>query len=157
MASLVDYTGRTVDLLIFQGVKASGDQQITLGWDGGGQVCTGVQKVSQAWTTLFLMERGTVFNKPNRGTDFLLAVRSGKIQVDEDIPAQFSMAAERVRVTMELDAEGESLEDDEILDEVTLLEYQIDRAASFLYLKVEITTLAGEARPIIVPVPLAIQ
>lgn len=157
MANTTDYTGRTVDLLIFQGVKAVGDQPITLGWNGGGQICTGVQKVAQSWTVLFLTDRGTVLNKPNRGTDFLAAVRSGKIQVDEDIPAQFSTAAERVRISMELDAEGESLEDDEILDEAVLLDYTVDRAASFLYLKVRITTLAGDARPIIVPVPLVIQ
>jgi len=151
-----DYTGRTVDLLIFQGVKASGDQRITLGWDGGGQVCTGVQKVAQQWTQLFLTDRGTVFGKPNRGTDFLRAVRTGRIQVDEDIPAQFSAAAERVRITMELDADGEDLEDDEILDEAELLEYSIDRIAASLYLKVRIKTLAGESRAIIVPVSLAI-
>ena len=152
----VAYTGRTVDLLIFQGVKASGDQEITLGWDGGGQVCTGVQKVAQQWATLFLTDRGTVLGKSNRGTDFLRAVRTGRIQVDEDIPAQFSTAAERVRITMELDADGEELEDDEILDEAELLEYSIDRVAALLYLKVRITTRAGEARPIIIPVSLAI-
>jgi hypothetical protein len=116
-----------------------------------------VQKVVQSWTALFLTDRGTVLNEPNRGTDFLAAIRSGKIQVDEDIPAQFATAAERVRISMELDAEGENLEDDETLDEALLLDYSVDLAASRLYLKVRINTLAGDSRPIILPVPLAIR
>ena len=58
---------------------------------------------------------------------------------------------------MDSSDDDEGLEDDEILDEATLLEYSIDHVAALLYLKVRLTTLAGEARPIIIPVPLAIM
>lgn len=159
MALSTDYTGRTVDLLIFQGVKASGKQPIDLafGLNEGGYICTGVQKVAQTWLTLFMTDRGTVLNKPNRGSSFFPAIRRGRIRNEDDVVAEFSIAAEQVRQTMDLDAaEAGDLPEDERLDEAILLDYTIDRFAGMLYLKVQIVTIAGTDRDIILPVPVTI-
>ena len=157
MAS-VDYTGRSVDLLIFQGVAELGKNEIVPAWGDVGYLCTGVQKVVQTWTVLFLTERSTVLNDPGRGTDFLQAVRSGRIQVEEDVPAEFSMAADRISRLMDQDAANAGdLPDDERLDFAALLEYRIDRLASYLYLKIRILTIAGEERTIFLPVSTAIR
>jgi hypothetical protein len=159
MAVSTDYTGRTIDLLIFQGVKASGKQPIetAFGLDEGGYICTGVQKVAQTWLTLFMTERGTVLNKPTRGSSFFTAMRFGRIRVEDDVPAEFALAAEQVRQTMDLDAAADgTLPDDERLDEATLLEYSLNRLAASLYLKIRILTIAGDSRDIILPVPVTI-
>ena len=159
MTASTDYTGRTVDLLIFQGVKASGKQPIetAFGLDEGGYVCTGVQKVAQTWLVLFMTERGTVLNKPTRGSTFFTSLRFGRIRTEDDITAEFAMAAEQVRQTMDLDAaEDGTLPDDERLDEAILLEYSIDRLASMIYLKVRILTIAGDSRTIFLPVSVTI-
>jgi hypothetical protein len=159
MAVSTDYTGRTIDLLIFQGVKASGKQPIetAFGLDEGGYICTGVQKVAQTWLTLFMTEQGTVLNKPTRGSTFFTALRFGRIRVEDDVTAEFTLAAEQVRQTMDLDAAAAGdLPDDERLDEANLLDFTLDRMAGFLYLKVRILTIAGDSRDIILPVSVTI-
>ena len=157
MAS-VDYTGRTVDLLIFQGVDETGKNEIDPSWGDVGYLCTGIQKVAQTWTTLFLTERGTVLNDTERGTDFLQAVRSGRIQVEKDVPTEFSLAADRIRRLMDQDAaDAGDLPDDERLDFAELLEYQINRLASYLYLKIRIHTIAGDERTIFLPISTTIR
>lgn len=159
MAVSTDYTGRTIDLLIFQGVKATGKQPITTGFglDDGGEVCTGVQKVAQTWLTLFLTDRGSVLNKPLRGSSFLHAIRTGRIRVEEDVNAEFALAAQQVSQTMDLDAARDgTLPDDERLDEAILLDFSLDRAASLIRLKIRIWTIARESRDIILPVPVTI-
>ena len=153
----VDYTGRTVDLLIFQGVAEEGRRRIHTGWGDQGEVCTGIQKVAQSWTMLFLTDDRTVLNKPTRGSGFLNSVRRGRIQVEGDVPAEFALAADKVKRTMALDAVGENLPDDERLSDARLQSYSLDRASSSLYLKVYIRSVAGETRTIFLPVPVAIK
>ncbi len=158
MAVSVDYTGRTVDQLIFQGVKAAGDQLIDTGWGDAGEVCTGVQKVAQTWASLFMTDLGSIPLDPARGTGFMTAIRIGRIQVDGDVEAEFNLAADRVRRTMDQDAnEAGDLPDDERLDEAILVDFEIDRLASRLYLKVNIRTIAGDDRTIFLPVPVSIR
>jgi len=158
MAS-TNYTGRTVDLLIFQGVKEFGNQPITTGWGIAGQLCTGVQKIAQSWAVLFLTDQGTVLNAPTRGSSFVQAVRSGRIQVDEDIPAEFAIASAQVARTMSLDEADSTttLEDDEILDRAELLDYDYDRRLSMLRLRVRLHSLDGDSREIFLPISVPIR
>jgi hypothetical protein len=158
MAASTDYTGRTVDQLIFQGVEPAGDQLLDLGWGDAGEMCTGVQKVAQTWTILFMTDLGSIPLDLTRGSDFLQAVRSGRIQVDEDVEAEFNLAAARVRRTMDQDAaDVDDLPDDERLDEAVLVDVDIDQAMSRLYLRVNIRTIAGDSRTIFLPVPVSIR
>jgi hypothetical protein len=158
MTVSVDYTGRTVDQLIFQGVEATGDQLVDLGWGDAGEMCTGVQKVAQTWTTLFMTDLGSIPLDTERGSSFMPAIRLGRIQVDEDVIAEFNLAADRVRRTMDQDAaDVGNLPDDERLDEAILDSFEIFQAASLLQLKVVIRTIAGDSRTIFLPVPVSIR
>ena len=158
MAASIDYTGRLVDILIFQGVKEAGNQPVDTGFGEAGFVCTGIQKVAQTWAILFMTDYGSVLNKPTRGSSFFPAVRRGRIQVEEDIPAEFSLAAEQVRRTMELDAvDAPELPSDERLDGANLLDYDLFREQSLLRLKIRIKSLAGDSRVVFLPVPVAIR
>lgn len=158
MAS-TDYTGRTVDLFIFQGVEEYGNHLINTSWGTAGELCTGVQKIAQSWAILFLTDQGTVLNEPTRGSSFLSAVRTGRIQVDEDIPAEFAIAAAQVQRTMDLDVANSdtALEDDEILDRAELLDYDLERNTSLLRLRVRLHSLAGDSREIFLPISLSVR
>jgi hypothetical protein len=158
MAVSTDFTGRTIDQLIFQGVAASGDQLITTGWGNAGEICTGVQKVAQTWTVLFFTELGSIPLDPTRGSTFIQAVRSGRIRVDDDVTAEFNLAAERIRRIMDQDAvEAGDLPDDERLDEATLVRFTLDLAMQYLAMTVNIQTMAGVNREIILPVSISIR
>lgn len=156
MAS-VDYTGRTVDLLIFQGVEEFGNQKITTSWGTAGELCTGVQKIAQSWTILLFTEQGSVLNEPTRGCDFLQAIRSGRIQVDEDIPSEFAISSAQIARTMRDDALNQNLPDDERLASTELLDYSILRAASLLYLKVRLYSVAGDSRTVFLPISVSVR
>lgn len=157
MSASIDYTGRTVDILIFQGVKETGSQPIETGFGTSGYVCTGIQKVAQTWLALFMSDIGSTLNKPTRGSSFLSAVRLGRIQVSDDVPAEFALAAKQVSRTMELDTVGTDLPDDERLDRATLVDYQLFRELSYLRLKIRIRSLAGDTRVVYLPVPVPIR
>jgi hypothetical protein len=154
-----NYTGRLIDQLIFSGAKAGGVQPIELSWQGdaGGLICTGVQKVAQTWLILFLTEEGSVLGDVNRGTQFLTYLRQGRIQTGSDVESYFAIASDKVKRTMDIDAEGRGLPDDERLDDAFLRDFEISQALSRLYLKVYIRTIAGEGREIFVPVPVSIR
>ena len=97
MAISVDYTGRSIDLLIFQGVKAAGDQKLSLGFGDAGEVVTGIQKLLQTYTTLFLTRRGTIQYHEEIGTDFVGALQQGRIKDEADVKSEFAIAVEQVR------------------------------------------------------------
>jgi len=156
MAS-TDYTGRMVDLFIFQGAEEFGDQRIDSGWGDVGELTTGIQKLAQTWTIMFLTDSGSVMNEPNRGTAFLNSMRFGRIRVDEDIPAEFAIAAARIFQQMAQDSANADIADDELLDEAILLEYGIDYAQALLWLKVRLVSLAGDERVIYLPISVPIH
>ncbi len=158
MAS-TDYTGRTIDLSIFIGAQASGEEQLTLDFTDGGDVITGVEKMVQTYTILFLTELGTVEYFPNLGTTFITAVRQGAINNENDVQNQFDLAAELIRQTMDLaaDAADPVLQPDEIYDSSTLLSFNLDKLNSKLTMKIQVLSQAGSARTVFLPVPLAIQ
>lgn len=159
MPASIDYTGRMVDILIFQGVKGTGKQLVETGFGEAGFVCTGIQKVAQTWLALFMTDAGSMLNKPTRGSSFFPAVRRGRIRVSEDVPAEFALAAEQVSRTMELDAANAEtpLPDDERLDLAILLDYDLFRELSYLRLKIRIKSIAGDTRVVFLPVPVPIR
>jgi len=157
MAS-VNYSGRSVDLFIFQGAIPAGESRISLSFgDNGGEVITGIQKLVQTFTIMFLTERGTVKGHDDVGTEFVTAVRQGRILDEADVKSEFLVASELIQQKLDLEADANALPEDEQLLSTTLLDYTIDRGASKLTMKVRITSVAGESREVFLPVPIAIQ
>lgn len=157
MATSIDYTGRSVDLLIFQGIKAAGDQKLYLGFGDAGEVVTGIQKLLQTFTTLFLTRRGTIQYHEELGTDFVGALQQGRIRDESDVKAEFAIAVEQVRQTLALQANQNELEDDEVFDSAVLNSFNLDKAASKLTLVIQVTSLAGASRTVFLPIPVAIR
>lgn len=150
-----NYTGKLVDLLIFRGAAAEGEKQVALTLNN--YVTTGIQKLLQSFAVLFLTERGSVTHYPDLGTDFVTAVRQGSIRDEADVQDQFLVAAEYVRQTLSLEAEQHEMPTDEQFLSAALKSFEIDRTSSTLRMYVVVTSVAGQAREIFLPVPLAIQ
>jgi hypothetical protein len=157
MAVKSNYSGRDIDLLIFQGTAVEGDQKIFLGFNPeGGEVTTGIQKLLQTFTILFLTEKGSVPAMPERGTNFLLAVRLGRLNDESDVQAEFSLAVEAIKELFSLDDFNDTLSDDERLDSAELQSVNIDKNGSLLTLQVKVNSLAGDSRDIFLPIPVPI-
>jgi hypothetical protein len=154
MAS-VNYTGRIVDLLIFQNTAPAGEKKIRLGLTN--EVTTGIQKLVQSFTTLFLTKRGSIPHHLDDGTEFVTSMQLGKLRAESDVKSEFALAVERVRQTLSLAADGASLPDDEVFSRAELVSFNLDKASSTLFLKVRVVSVAGSGREVFLPVPVAIR
>jgi len=161
MAASVNYTGRMVDLFIFQGAKLNGDQLILPGFDGenGGKVTSGIQKMAQTWAILFLTELGSIQYDPQIGSEFVTNFRLGLIRDETDVQTEFGLAASQVADQLALVQQGleTPAPNDEILSSADLVRFTIDRARGTLTLYVSLTSQAGTKHDILLPIPVAIQ
>ena len=155
MTTALDYLNRKFDVLAFRGAEPRGEVQLNqslFGADVGGEVCTGAQKLAQRWALEFLTVRGSMgFHLANRGSDFLRWARQGRLRTEYDVQAYFNFAAQQVRVNL-LNEELESMHPEERLRRATLL--RIALFGDSLELYVNITSLAGDTRQVILPIPL---
>lgn len=156
MAS-TNYTGRSVDLFIFQGALSAGEQQISLGFGTAGEVITGIQKLVQSFATLFLTRLGSVKYNSLLGSSFIASIQRGQIRNESDVRTEFALAVEDVRNILVTDAEANTPPDDETYASAELKEFELNKAASLLMLKVRVNSVAGESREVFLPVPLAIR
>lgn len=151
MATTLDYTGRLIDLLIFQNAQPQGDQKIYLGLGVGGEVTTGIQKMSQTFVILFLTETGSVPMLPLRGSRFITAIRLGKIIDEASLQSEFVLAAESVKRYMAITAEQEGWPDDEILTDIQLTNFSLNKATSTLIIYIQLTSQAGTTHDLFLP------
>jgi len=148
-----DYSGRLFDLLAFRGAVPVGQtllDQTLFGTDASGEVCTGVQMLAQRWLLKFLTISGSMTYLPDEGTDFIGQVRRGELVTESDIEGAFNIAAVEVRTAL-LNEETDAMNDEERMDSAELL--QITLADDSFSLTVEITSLAGTSRKVILPIP----
>lgn len=153
-----DYTGRSVDLLIFQGLQPAGEALVTLAIGDAGEVITGIQKLAQSFTSIFLTDVGSIPHDPSIGTTFVEAMRQGRLQDESDLKNEFALAVESVRRQLALGIDSTNPPpDDETFASATLRSFNMDRGASKITLIVELTSAAGASREVIMPVSLAIK
>ena len=150
--SLQDYANRKYDYLSFRGVKPRGDTKVGLSlYDDGtsGQMCVGVQKLSQRWALEFLTEIGAMSGLPERGCEFMLAVQSGTLRTTLDVDTAFLSAG----LTIERNLKNE--EYDTMPDDERFLSAQLTGLTfypGYLELHVTINSRAGTNRAVILPV-----
>lgn len=159
--SSVDYTGRSVDLFIFQGAAPQGEQLITLSFGGetGGKVIAGVQKLAQSWALLFLTEIGSVPSQPTRGCTFVTQLRAGALRDEGNVGAAFAAAVETLAEQFQVAeaAASPALPNDEKLQAAELDRFTQNRVQGKLTLYVRLTSQAGTVHELLVPIPVAIK
>jgi len=152
MSTVADYLGRKVDVLAFVGARPAGMQllqQDLLRPLEGGQVCVGIQKLAQRWLIEFLTIRGSMKYKPERGCDFMAEVRAQALRSEQDVYAAFMGSRSQVANNLR----GEDLDTDpadERYANAELLSVVI-RPDRTMVLTVQITSAAGTARKVILP------
>lgn len=156
MTVSIDYSGRTVDLFIFYGAKPNGDQKITTSLGEQGEVTTGIQKLVQCFTILFLTERGTLPLFPNLGTSFIAELRNRNIRDESSIKNFFAVAVEQVSQTLALADIAGQFPPDETFESAVLLDFRLDQLDGKLILRVQVNSAAGPGRVIYLPVPVPI-
>jgi len=154
MATSTNYSGRMTDLLIFQGTKPAGDQKIHLGFGDAGELTTGIQKLAQTFTTLFLLEKGSMPSHPEYGTDLLESVRTGIIQTEADVESIVSLAIEATRLILDNIAQSGDFPPDEVFQSAALLNFQLDKDKSKLTLYINVVSEAGTSRVVYLPIPV---
>jgi hypothetical protein len=151
MATIADYQGRTFDILAFQPSANSTEMEQALASEAnGGLICTGIQKLAQRWTLEFLTPIGSIPYKPNIGSYFMIALRTGQIRTDVDVVSFFSGASSQVSGRLKTE-DLDSDKDDEKLDSADLLYFDITEDRT-LVLSVQINSLAGTSREVILPI-----
>jgi hypothetical protein len=149
-----DYAGREFDLLAFQGAVPVGNtllaQTLFSEFDAG-EVCTGVQKVAQRWILHFLTKRGSMRYNQDDGTDFMIDAARGVWQSEEDVFEAYDFAASDVALYMTRE-ENEDMHPEDRFASAELLELEL-RADRSVSLRIQINTLAGTSRQVILPIP----
>jgi len=150
--SLIDYVNRKYDYLSFQNVRPAGDAKLGLelfNSKSNGQICVGVQKLSQRWLLEFMTELGSMPGLPERGTNFVSAVRRGLINNAVAAASAFTIESMLVQRNLQ-NEEYEDMPDDERLSGAELL--SVSFLPSYLRMGIKINSIAGTAREVILPI-----
>lgn len=156
----VDYSGRTVDLLLLKTVLAvpAVNKRVSLDADGEPMIVTGVEKMVQRYAILFINAIGSTKFRPEHGTDVVPNVSAGLVYNMATLETTAAGAnLEALRQMTISDAEEDDTPDDErIVDsEVTNLEFS--REKSKIKISVRLTTAAGNSYVYIIPVGVGVH
>ncbi len=157
MTTLVDYFDRTIDLTAFDGMTAQGEQQLTMRLAApgeGGQVCTGAQKVVQRFLLKLLTELGSDPLEPEDGTEFLTKLNRGEIRNQVDALVVFAEA--QLDIRRRLRAEETAADPADERYESAVVE-SLAVLPGFVQYHLRITTRAGDARQVILPLPITVR
>jgi len=150
--SLQDYVNRRYDYLAVRNVKKIGNAKLGLelfNAQTSGEICTGIQKLSQRWLLEFLTELGSMPGLPDRGASFMTAARQGRILNSLTAASAFESASIGVRRNLQ-NEEALDTPDDERFASAELVSAAI--LPGYLQLQVKINSIAGDSREIILPI-----
>jgi hypothetical protein len=150
--SLQDYVNRKYDYLALRDVKQNGVARLGLELfnpQTAGELCVGIQKLSQRWLLEFLTETGSMAGRPERGSSFMRAVRLGQLRSALAVTTEFESASINIRQNLQ-NEEYDDMPADERFFGTELLAVAI--LPGYLELRVKINSLAGDTRNIILPV-----
>jgi hypothetical protein len=149
--SVQQYKGKTVDFLMYDGAKPSGDTQVlpALVQEGqSGALITGPAKLAQRFLLELLTDKGSLQYDINRGTFFMTQIRSGLARTSADLFQIFAASELDLRNNLRLE-DDTSFPDDERYASSELLD------ASFIgdaiYLRIQLNSVAGESREVLFP------
>lgn len=158
MNTTTDYSGRTVDLEVFQ-TEAVPEAVLRLDlsatYGGKHRKVTGIQKLMQRYMILLLTAKGSIRYMPERGTQLMPAVLGGLLQSRSDIVQYFGFAdgdAASQLKSQDLSEEGQLRPADEKYGKSWLTDYLIDVSSTTLYLKIKLQSQAGSAYTFVLPV-----
>lgn len=155
----VDYSGRTVDLLLLKAVLSAPvlGQRVDIDADGTPMIVAGIEKLVQRYAVEFLTALGSAKFRPDHGTNLVPSVAKGMVYnmaTLESTAAEANMMA--VRQIKAAD-EGEDTPDDEKLDSAEIYDLKFSRGEARIGVSVRITTAAGSSYVYIIPVDVGVH
>lgn len=156
--SVIDYVGRTADILAFQGMFQAGKEELlsqTLVAPGtGGYLITGVEKLVQRVLVILLTRQGTMQYLPTAGTRFMLDAESGLWRTVLDVQNSFYSA--KLDLMRQLRALQLATDPpDEVIDTVDLLNVILTTDTVKLFIR--LVTQAGQPVNFIQPLPVVMR
>jgi hypothetical protein len=156
LTTINDYVGRTVDVVAFQGTVPRGEVQLqqTLALPGtSGQVTTGIVKLGQRFLIELLTERGSLVHRPERGSTFMLEIRSQMIRTQTELYAAFARGLLDVRRNLRgEDRDSDPLDEQYVGAEIISVELSAGNAKVFVAVRSRDTSIPAAIMPIAVSV-----
>lgn len=151
--STTNYSNRTVDLLLLQLVEEpKADAIVHPDVSNQPHMTTGIEKLVQRFTLLFLTQVGTIKNCEDEGTEFLSALGSGNIYDINTLRAAASAANKAVFTQIRNEDIDLDTPDDELLESSVISDLELDRSKATVYVTITLTTAAGEKYTYTTPV-----
>jgi len=145
----IDYTGRLIDIEWLKAVRVpEGSQSVQIALTPAA-IVTGIEKMIQRYTLMFLTPTDSVYLDPTFGTPFTQAIINGTIINYGQLSAEFAYANTLVLQVMRTDIE--LLPDDEIVTSVKMTDANIDFSNSTLMISLLMTTRAGTTAEFVIP------
>lgn len=155
--SYTQYIGRTVDVLAYRGANVhGGEARLTkqlVGDGDGGEITTGIQKLSQQFLLELLTVKGSVFAEPERGCSFMADARSGAWRTVTDVFVSFAAALADLETTFDR-LDDETAPDDERYADAEII--AVTLAAGAASVSIRVTSQAGDSRVVIAPLSVSV-
>ncbi len=154
--SVAEYKGRRYDVLALQGAKPRGEallQQQLFSEVSYGEICTGIQKLSQRFVMEFCTISGSMPFARDRGCRFMREFYNGRLRTEGQIRTVFGFS--EVEIGRNLRAEeDDTMPDDERYDFAELLGVAI--VPNLIRIDIGVVSLAGSNRSVILPLPYTV-
>lgn len=150
-ATVDQYLGRSVDLLLYDGMRATGDTLLTPALARPGQSgaeIAGIQKLAQRFLLELLTPAGSLQYLPARGCGFMDEARQGGWRTEADVEQAFYASLLGIRRNL---VGEESANDpyDERFSDARLLSVSV--TIDQVTLTIQVTSLAGTSRTVLFP------
>lgn len=158
----IDYSGRTVDLLLLKTVMAVPVVNKRVGLDVSNvvdepMIVAGVEKMAQRYALAFINAMGSTKFRPDHGTEIVPRVAAGMVYsmaTLESAAAEANLLAGR---QIMLADENEDTPDDERLVASDVTDLEFSRERSMVKISVRLTTAAGDSYVYIIPVGVGVH
>ena len=155
--SKIDYSGRTVDLLLLKSViHPTSDIIVSTDVASSPMIVTGIEKLVQRYALLFLTQMGTVRNRQDEGSEFMTSLGRGVIYDENTLRAEAAKANSVVSRQIRLEDSDLDTPDDEALDSSTVTDIRLNRTERSVTVQVNIVTRSGDSYTYITPIAIGV-
>ena len=156
----VDYSGRTVDLLLLKTILNVPvvNKRVDLDVAGEPMIVTGIEKMAQRFVVAFINAIGSTKFRDGHGTDLIPLAARGMIYnmaTLETAAAAANLSA--LNQLMEADGEAEDTPDDERITESEVENLEFSQENARVRISIRLTTAAGKSYVYVIPVPVGVH
>lgn len=156
----VDYSGRTVDLLLLKTVLdvPAVNKRVDLDVAGEPMIVTGIEKMAQRFAIAFINAIGSTKFRDDHGTELIPLAARGMIYsmaTLETAAAAANLSA--LNQLMEADDEEEDTPDDERITESEVENLEFSQENARVRISIRLTTAAGKSYVYVIPVPVGVH